>query len=88
MLSEPQSWQLSDSVSLRPEPFGAMAYDFKSRRLTFLKTPLLVSVVESLRESETVGAALDACQVQGDRRATYLAALDRLAEGGMLVPKE
>ena len=36
------------SVALRPEPFGAMAYDFHTRRLTFLKTPQLVDVVRRL----------------------------------------
>ena len=45
------AWRLVDSVSLRPEPFGALAYDFRTRRLSFLKTPALVEVVRGLAES-------------------------------------
>ena len=37
MLDEP--WRLDDAVSLRPEPFGALAYHFGTRRLSFLKVP-------------------------------------------------
>ena len=34
------AWQRAAAVvALRPEPFGALAYDFTSRRLSFLKTP-------------------------------------------------
>ncbi|HEY9562375.1 MAG TPA: mycofactocin biosynthesis chaperone MftB, partial [Nocardioides sp.] len=40
-LDEP--WALSPSVALRPEPFGAMAYHFGNRKLTFLKRPELVA---------------------------------------------
>ena len=53
-----ERWALSGSVALRPEPFGALAYDFASRRLSFLKSPRLVRVVESLRDSQDVAAAL------------------------------
>lgn len=87
MILENQAWRLSDSVSLRPEPFGAMAYDFKTRRLTFLKTLPLVDVVGHLAEAETVAEALDASGIRPAQRASYLSALDRLATGGMLVPK-
>ena len=55
-----QAWRLSDSVSLRPEPFGAMAYDFATRRLSFLKSRPLVAVVELLAGCATVEEALEA----------------------------
>ena len=42
LLGEP--WMLSPSVALRPEPFGALAYHFGNRKLTFLKRPELVAV--------------------------------------------
>ncbi|MEN8672983.1 mycofactocin biosynthesis chaperone MftB, partial [Nocardioides sp.] len=42
-----QPWSLSPSVALRPEPFGALAYHFGNRRLTFLKRPELVAVVRA-----------------------------------------
>jgi putative mycofactocin binding protein MftB len=31
-------WALDPQVALRPEPFGALAYNFTTRRLSFLKT--------------------------------------------------
>ena len=40
-----EAWRLSPSVALRPEPFGALAYHFGNRKLTFLKRPELVRVV-------------------------------------------
>ena len=36
---EAAAWRLADSVALRPEPFGALAYHFGTRKLSFLKTP-------------------------------------------------
>lgn len=38
-------YRLSPSVALRPEPFGALAYHFGNRRLSFLKAPELVELV-------------------------------------------
>ena len=52
MLAEP--WRLDGSVALRPEPFGALAYHFGTRKLSFLKTPELVDVVRRL-EQQPVG---------------------------------
>ena len=82
-----EAWQLSDSVSLRPEPFGALAYDFRTRRLSFLKTPTLVAVVQGLAASETVGDALVAAGVPETERGAYLTALAGLAETGILSPR-
>ena len=42
------AYQLSPRVGLRPEPFGALAYHFDTRRLVFLKSTDLVDVVRSL----------------------------------------
>ena len=44
-------WALHPQVSLRPEAFGALAYHFGTRRLSFLKSPTLLAVVESLADS-------------------------------------
>ena len=79
-----ESWRLSDSVSLRPEPFGALAYDFRTRRLSFLKTPELVAVVEELTASATVGDALVAAGVPENQHGAYLDALRGLAATGIL----
>ena len=53
-----QAWALSPSVALRPEPFGALAYHFGNRKLTFLKRPELVQVVRVLAEHPDVRSAL------------------------------
>jgi putative mycofactocin binding protein MftB len=56
-------YRLSPSVALRPEPFGALAYHFGNRRLTFLKTPKLVSAIRLLETHDTVADALRAAGV-------------------------
>ena len=43
-------WRLSPQVALRPESFGALAYHFGSRRLSFVKSPQLLRVVETLAD--------------------------------------
>ena len=50
-------YQISPNVSLRPERFGALAYSFDTRKLSFLKHPDLVRVVESLKDHESVRLA-------------------------------
>lgn len=84
--TEDRRWRLSPSAALRPEPFGALAYDFVSRRLTFLKTPMLVDVVRALDGERTVGEALTTAGVPQQQRAGYRRALGRLAEAGLVVP--
>ena len=84
-LSRP--WALNPQVALRPEPFGALAYHFGTRRLSFLKSPALVRVVESLGERES---ALDACRAAGvgdDEMPRYEHALATLAESGMIAER-
>lgn len=75
-----EAWQLHPSVGLRPEPFGALAYHFGTRKLTFLKDPTLTSVVRTLGNHVDVAAALDAAGVPVERHGTYRAALERLAD--------
>ena len=43
-----RGWRLNPAVSLRPEPFGALVYHFGNRRLSFLKSQQLVTVVQLL----------------------------------------
>lgn len=82
-----ERWALSGSVALRPEPFGALAYDFTTRRLSFLKSPQLVTVVESLRESDDVAAALETAGVPTEQWPQYESALRTLADRGMLTSR-
>ncbi len=83
-VTETGAWQLSGSVALRPEPFGALAYDFTSRQLSFLKTPTLVDVVRRLGDSPTVGDALGRAGVPDGQRSAYLSALGTLAATGLI----
>jgi mycofactocin biosynthesis protein MftB len=82
-----QPWKLSESVALRPEPFGALAYHFGNRRLTFLKRPELVTVVRHLRDRPDVRAAFEAAGVAADDHPAYLAALSQLAQAGVITRK-
>ncbi len=76
--------ELSSSVSLRPEPFGALAYHFGNRRLTFLKRPELVSAVRSLDGSRTGREALREAGIPEDQWETYARVLQTLADSDMI----
>jgi len=67
-------------VALRREPFGALAYHFGNRRLTFVRSVELVELLERLGEHRSVTAALDSLGVADSRRPSIgraLAALER-----------
>lgn len=84
---ERRAWGLNPKVSLRPESFGALAYDFGTRRLSFLKHPKLVEVVEALDGHATAAAACDAVGVAPEQRPAFTRALGTLAETGMIVER-
>ncbi len=71
-------------VGVRPEPFGALLYHFGTRRLSFLKTPELVAVVQGLEEHDDVHAAVAAAGVPEAQRPAYLRALAGLAATGTI----
>jgi mycofactocin biosynthesis protein MftB len=79
-----QHWTLSERVALRPEPFGALAYHFGNRRLTFLKTPLLVTVVKSLADHPSARAAVQATGLSEPQQLQYERALAALANAEVL----
>ncbi|HWI71007.1 MAG TPA: mycofactocin biosynthesis chaperone MftB [Baekduia sp.] len=81
------SWALDHRVALRPESFGALAYHFGTRRLSFLKHPQLVAVLEALAEHESAQDAMHATGVAPERRAAITRALATLADSGMIVPR-
>jgi putative mycofactocin binding protein MftB len=83
-----EAWALAPGVALRPEPFGALAYHFGNRRLTFLKRPELVDVVRALAGSASVRSALVAAGVDEAQFPTYLAALNGLAAADMIRPRK
>ncbi|WP_433801745.1 mycofactocin biosynthesis chaperone MftB [Actinomycetospora sp. CA-084318] len=77
-------YRLSTSVSVRPESFGALVYDFHTRRLSFLKTKPLVRVVEVLADHDDVHGALVTAEVPEGQRDQYLRALAGLADAGTI----
>jgi putative mycofactocin binding protein MftB len=79
-----EAWVLSPVVALRPEPFGALAYHFGNRKLTFLKTPALVAVVRVLGEHPSVRAALVCVGVPESQHVAYARALQGLAAADMV----
>ncbi|MGP4013061.1 mycofactocin biosynthesis chaperone MftB [Streptomyces sp. 4N124] len=87
MFTPERPYRCSASVALRPEPFGALAYDFRTRRLSFLKTPVLVDVVRTLGDHRDVHSALLGAGVAGAERAAYLQALASLATSGVIEPR-
>ena len=81
-------WALHPQVSLRPESFGALAYHFGTRRLSFLKSRTLLAVVERLAEHPSGGAACTAAGVADKEMERYDRALATLAESGMICERE
>ena len=78
-------WRLHPQVALRPERFGALAYHFGTRRLSFLKSRRLLDVVEGLEAAPDPVAACRAAGVEEKELPDYLRALSTLAETGMVV---
>ena len=81
-------WMLHPQVSLRPESFGALAYHFGTRRLSFLKSRTLLTVVESLADQPTSDDACRAAGVPSAELDTYTRALATLARTGMICERE
>lgn len=79
-------WTVSPRVAVRPEPFGALLYHFGNRRLSFLKRPDIVGLVQSLGEHASVRDALHAARIPESSWTAYLRALDSLARADMICP--
>ena len=82
-----RGWRIAPQVAVRPEPFGALVYHFGTRRLTFLKSRLLLDVVQTLEHHSTAAEACEAAGVTDRERPQYERALTTLAEAGMIVPR-
>jgi putative mycofactocin binding protein MftB len=76
--------ELAAQVSVRPERFGALLYHFGTRRLSFLKDPRLLAVVQRLPEAPTAREACTASGVEPASLRSFDAALRRLLDTGML----
>lgn len=77
-------WRLHPQVSVRPERFGALMYHFGTRRLSFVKTPVLLAVVRALDAAPSARAACAAAGVTAAELPGYRAALARLARSQMI----
>jgi putative mycofactocin binding protein MftB len=71
-------------VALRPEPFGALAYHYGNRRLSFLRSPELVALVRSLAEHPGPDEALVASGIDASRWPTFRKALASLLDSGVV----
>jgi putative mycofactocin binding protein MftB len=79
-----RAWELSPSVSVRPEPFGALLYHFGTRRLSFLKDPRLLDVVQRLSDSPTARQACTDAGLTGAQLPAYDRALSTLVSTDMI----
>ena len=81
-------WQLHPQVSVRPERFGALLYHFGTRRLSFLKSPALLTVVSSLADAPSARAACRDAGVSAAELPAYATALETLASSQMILARE
>lgn len=89
-LFDPTSaWERSAKIGLRPEPFGALAYHFDTRRLVFLKSNKLVDLVDGLAKHDSANQAIDAIiePANDQSRTAHVKALESLAEAGVIEPR-
>lgn len=78
------AWRLHPHVSIRPERFGALLYHFDTRRLSFLKSQALLTVVSSLESQRSARAACEAAGVTAAEMPAYASALAALAASAMI----
>lgn len=81
-----QRWSLHSRVSLRPEPFGALAYHYDNRKLQFLRSPDLVKLVTSLADYQSPRQAFDAQGLDPKRWPSFRSALLALADSAFIQP--
>jgi putative mycofactocin binding protein MftB len=79
-----EAYEVHPRVALRPEPFGALAYHYDTRRLSFLRTHDMVAVVNGLSASESVAIALSNAGIDSRRWPAFRRALGQLVESGMI----
>jgi putative mycofactocin binding protein MftB len=73
-----RAYALDPQVAVRPEPFGALCYHYGNRRLTFLKSPDMVRVVDALDGVHTLADALAGAGIDEARWPTFQNALAQL----------
>jgi mycofactocin biosynthesis protein MftB len=79
-------WRLNPQVAVRPEPFGALLYHFGNRRLSFLKDPELLALVQALARFPTARETARAVGITDRRLPAHHRALRTLAASDIVVP--
>jgi putative mycofactocin binding protein MftB len=77
-------WCLDERVAVRAEPFGALLYHFGTRRLSFLKDPLLLKVVQGLADHPSARSACESAGVGAAAMPAFQRALGVLAGSAMI----
>lgn len=77
-------WALDPQVSIRPEPFGGLAYHYGTRRLSFLKSTALRDLVSALAGHRSAIEAIESQGIPDTEHERYVAALATLARTGMI----
>jgi putative mycofactocin binding protein MftB len=77
-------YELHPDVAIRPEPFGALAYHYGNRRLTFLRSTELVRLVGELASHDSVTASMSALGVAPERQPSLVRALASLASSDVV----
>ena len=77
-------YALHPQVGLRDEAFGALAYHYGNRKLTFLNDDRLVVTLRHLADSPTLQAAMRKAGVSDEESSSYLAALAKLHAAGVI----
>ena len=79
-------YALHPQVALRSERFGALAYHYGNRRLTFLRSARLVELVRGLDRHPSAAAALDALGLPDQDRTRLRRALEQLEHAQVIHP--
>jgi putative mycofactocin binding protein MftB len=79
-----RAYELDPRVALRPERFGALAYHYGNRRLTFLRSSQLVDLLHSLAHHPTAGDAMTAVGIRTEQRPGIVRALTSLIRSEMI----
>lgn len=80
-----RAYRLDPQVALRPEPFGALAYHYGNRRLTFVRAAELVDLLKDLGRHDSLDAALAASPLPPARWPAFRKALASLADSEVIV---
>lgn len=83
------AFRLAPGVALRPERFGGLIYERHSRRLLFVNSPELATLLGELDGvrplDEVIDTFLARRELPADMRATLLRQLDEFARRALVV---